>query len=69
MMKVGNTPRPVILTGGIMHFFAVFVALSLTACATSPIAINQASPVRALANPGTAVLSASTVHGEPHHQA
>jgi len=31
--------------GGIMRFFAVIVALSLTACATSPITINQASQV------------------------
>jgi hypothetical protein len=45
MMTDVNTPQPVSLIGGFMRFFAVFVALSLTACATSPIAVNQASAV------------------------
>ena len=51
-----------------MRFFAAFLALSLTACATQPVHLSCArSPV--LAYPGTAMVVSSTIHGQPHHQA
>ena len=45
MMNDVNTRQPVSLIGGIMRLFAVCVGLSLSACATSPVAINQAAAV------------------------
>jgi hypothetical protein len=44
-MKTADTSQPVTLFGEIAAFFAVFIALSLTACATTPITVNQASSV------------------------
>jgi hypothetical protein len=45
LMKALDTPRTGRLAGEIVRIFTVFIALSLSACATSPITINQASSV------------------------
>ena len=44
-MNTGEKSRAVGVTGQIMRLFTTCIALALTACATSPIAINDASAV------------------------